>query len=127
MKRLVLTEQFQMLRGIPVHINDVQVRRPVRQVKRRMWHRRRCYADRVDKKWLKRFGTEVGPMIRDGEVLSMPAPSMSPFKPTDGRRVLVMNSTTYLRLAEAAEPRSPTGADALAYALLAGRHGARHG
>lgn len=134
------------LYGMPILINDMQVRRPVKQVNRRMWHRRRCYADRVDKKWLKRYGTELRPLIADGEVLRMVMPvvgehyafqtihglKMPPRGAPHERMTLVMNSATYRRLMQAmpVEDRSPRPsdlADAFAFGALAMGRGLSHG
>lgn len=67
--------------GFEVRINDTEV--PCyRRVEPRRWHHRRGYADRVNKKWKKRFGV-VGfaPLIPDGTYYT-------------AGRVLVMSSKT---------------------------------
>lgn len=88
------TKGLQTIWGIPIHINDLVGMRPVREVKLRRWHRRRCYATRVNKKWRAKYGMEPRKLLRDGRILEIHMPVFG----DRARRVLMMNSTTYQQM-----------------------------
>lgn len=57
--------------GLAVLVNAQTTRTPVRRLLFRRWHNRRIYAERVQKKWNRRFGFTTSYLIPDGDVMRM--------------------------------------------------------
>ncbi len=75
----------QTIFGVRIVINDTRM--PKKAVRPRKWHEGRCYAPRVNKKWLKKHGTT--PLIGDGQFYRM-----------HGDSVIMVNSQTWKDLKE---------------------------
>lgn len=87
---MTIDAQVSRLYGLDVVINDTQVSERVLAPKR--WHKGRCYAPRVNKKWRKRYGTK--PLIPDNT-----------FHRLANDRIIFMNSVTWANI----KNKLPTG------------------
>jgi hypothetical protein len=72
------------LHGYSVVLNDSTYPEPNRTVARKDWHRGRVYQRRVQKKWIKRFGTHPELVMAPGQIIVSEATGN-----------MVMNSATW--------------------------------
>lgn len=93
---------MERLCGLDIVINDMTVPK-YRTVPARNWHRRRNYANRVEKKWRKRFGVigreyviKTGSYLHAGRMLVMNSETLATIKKTlaTAERSMLFGSST---------------------------------